>query len=452
MKIVYLDKNLYCTRIAYVWDGELWGFNAEDKSLSRYVSNIYKGKIVRVVAGLDAVFVDLGGSKTGFLPVETDISKYKEGNYVLCQVKRDYFGNKDVAMREDISIASKYAIYLPNGKGISVSKKLTPERKAYLLNLFEESDNAGGIILRTACQKADDIQITEDIDRLKQKWEDIHNTSKHLDGAGLVYRELNLCDRLKRDELYDIDKIITNDYEVYSEFKNKAEFFNKEYDLFDYYGLREEIEGIVNKKVDLPNGGSLVFEYSEACTFIDVNTSKNIGKNDAETTIFNTNLIAAREIIRQLALRNVSGAILVDFISMKSAQHNEELLAAINAYSNLDKVSTTVLGMTKLGFVEITRRKSDKLRDVALLDICKSCNGTGKIFRAEYALCRILGKLTDIYRENRPNKLSIMISARLQDAIVNTLFLEECKRRFPNVQIHIILDESMGNTDYRIQI
>ncbi len=453
MKIIYLDKNLYCTRAAYVWNGELWGFNAEDKSISRYVSNIYKAKIVRVVSGLEAVFVDLGKSKTGFLPVAAkDIGNYKEGAYLMCQVKRDYFGNKDMAVKEDITLAGNLVIYLPGGQGINVSKKISAERKAELTKALCLDNGEGGVILRTASEKMDTERIIEEINELKQKWAEISLVYRNMNGAGLVYKELSLCDRIKRDEAHEIDKIITNDYEIYKEYEGKAEFFDKEYDLFDYYGLSRDIEDIASKKVDLPNGGSLIFDYNETCTFIDVNTSKNLGRDDIKSTIFETNIIAAREIIRQLVLRNISGAILVDFISMKESEHNDELLEAINYYSKLDKVSTTVLGMTRLGLVEMTRRKTDQQRDSLLLDCCKSCNGTGKVFKAAYILCKALGKMIDLHRENNPKRFTVLLSSRLYEAAISTTFLDECKRRFPNAEICIVLDEMLYNTDYRVQI
>lgn len=453
MKTIYLDKNLYCTRMAYVWDGELWGYDAEGSGTIRNVSNIYKAKIVRVISGLNAAFVDLGKSKTGFLPIESkDINKYKDGDFVLCQVKRDGFGNKDMTVKEDICLAGNYVIFIPDGNGLNFSKKISLSKKQELINLFSKVNYEGGLILRTAAENAELEYILEEIKELKKRWEDILVSYRNFEGAGLLYSELNLYGRLKRDFIHDIDNIITNNYEVYRECIDKAEFFDKEYDLFDYYGLSKDIEDIIEKKVSLPNGGSLVFDYTEACTLIDVNTNKNIGTNDIETTIYETNLLAAREIIRQLSLRNISGAIIIDFINMKNSEHKEELIEALNEYAKLDKISTTVIGMTKLGLVEMTRRKSDLPRDILLLESCKVCNGTGKVLRCGYVFCKIIGKLMDIYRENKPIHITISIASRLniQDCIA--LFKTECKRRFPKLIINLVVDESITKSDYRIQI
>ncbi len=453
MKIIYLDKNLYCTRAAYVWDGELWGFNAEDGSITRIVSNIYKAKVVRVVLGIEAVFVDLGKSKTGFLPVNAkDIGTYKEGDYIMCQVKRDNFGSKDAAVKEDITLAGNLLIYLPQSQGVNVSKKICAESKSRLLKLFSNEMFEGGIIFRTASEHAGEELLFSELKQLTDKWTQISERYKRLRAPGLIYRELDLYERLKRDQMHCIDKIITNDYEAFKDFEHKAEFFDKGFDLFDYYGLRRDIEDIANKKVELPNGGSLVFGYTEACTFIDVNTSRNIGKGDMETTLFETNIIAAREIIRQLALRNIGGAIIVDFINMREDAHKEELVKALVKYSELDSIDVTVLGMTKLGLVEITRRKIELQRDVLLLEPCKGCGGTGKIFRSEYMLCRILGKAGDIIRENNCKRLTIFMSSRLCDTVNASPFMKECERRFPDTEITIILDEGIGNAEYRIQI
>lgn len=453
MKIIYLDKNLYCTRAAYVWNGELWGFNAEDSSVTRFVSNIYKAKIARVVSGLDAVFVDLGKSKTGFLPIASkDLGKYNEGSFLMCQVKRDNFGSKDVTVKEDITLAGNFLIYCPYGQGINVSKKVCAENKSRLIKLLSSEKFEGGVIIRTASENADEELIISELSQHEETWQKILERYRRLSSAGLIYRELDLYDRLKRDQMHDIDKIITNDYEIYKEFEHKAEFFDKKYDLFDYYGLRRDIEEIVNKKVELPNGGSLIFDYSEACTLIDVNTSRNIGKDDMETTLFETNIIAAREIVRQLALRNISGAIIVDFINMRDEAHKEELVEALNNYSKLDPVSTTVLGLTKLGLVEITRRKTEQQRDALLLEPCRCCGGTGKLFRTEYMLCKIISKLVDVVRENNPKRITVFASARICETAAGTPFLKECERRFPNIEISLIMDESVGNAEYRIQI
>lgn len=417
IKEILVDSKPELARAAVLEDGELAELYIERPNQKKLVGSIYRGKVERVLPGMQCAFVDIGLEKNAFLYVgdifsgdNTDKetaaphsrepspkieSLLKPGQEITVQVIKEAIDSKGPRVTTHITLPGRNTVLSPFTPGIGVSNKIgDPAERERLKSIARELCPEGmGLIIRTAAEGLDTSEVREDIRLLLMLWEGILRKEAKGVVPRCIYREPDLVRRLARDQLNSgVRRFIVNDEHEYEtvltllddiapEMKTKVEYYCGEYDFFEYYHVETAIQKALARKVRLKSGGYVVFDTTEALTVIDVNTGKFTGKNDPEQTILKTNIEAAETIARQIRLRDISGIILIDFIDMQEDIHKEQLLSALKEAVKQDRTKTIVLGITRLGLVEMTRKKERNTLQQALTVPCPVCNGTGRVYR-----------------------------------------------------------------------
>lgn len=421
MNDIIVDVGYDGVRVALLENKELAELFIEKEDNRRILGNIYKGRVVNVLPGMQAAFVDIGLEKNAFLYVKDAVPKdliennnidinsisindvLKQGQEIIVQIIKEPSGSKGARISTHITLPGRYLVLMPYTNFIGISRRITDENERIRLKsiIDEIKDEGFGIILRTASQFRSKEDLLEDINFLKGIFNKL-NRERNLGVAPkILFKDLNLINRTLRDIFTtETNKLIINDREEYNNiiefvrhfsdnYKEKVQCFDKAVEIFDYYGIEKMIQRALNKKVWLKSGGYIIIDETEALTSIDVNTGKFVGSVDLEHTVYKTNLEAAKEIAKQLRLRNIGGIIIIDFIDMKN---NEEIKNVIDALENelkKDRIRSTVLGMTRLGLVEMTRKKNRKRLSSQVLTKCLTCNGTGKVFSIDLIIDKI---------------------------------------------------------------
>jgi len=409
------------SRVAIVEDGRLVEVFWADQHDN--VGNIYKGRVKDIILGLSCAFIDIGLSKNAFL-YKGDIiipglekgsnvfNLIKSGQDMIVQVKKEAFSEKGARVTGNIAIPGHYLVLLPFQNDVSISRKITNnDRREYLRVITElnKPDNIG-VILRTACREADAEEIIAELTELLQVWKDINCRYDASRAPSLIYEDIDTLERALRDYLdVPISRIIINNMKLkeritsYIKKKNAAycEILYEKGNLFEKHGLEKDVKRTLRRKVWLKSGGYLIIDEPEAMTVIDVNSGKYTGKDSFEDTVYRLNMEAAIEIPRQLRLRSVGGIILIDFIDMKNKENQEEVVNTLRKEFAKDKANTRIVGMTGLGFLEMTRKKSRYGVAQFYTDECSCCNGRGRNINLTAVLCEIKRKLINMdYIEN----------------------------------------------------
>jgi ribonuclease G len=409
-------------RVAIVEDGRLAEvFWADDKE---NVGNVYKGKVKDILPGLSCAFIDIGLNKNAFIysgdivipGVKKGVNAFsllKTGQDIMVQVKKEAFSEKGARVTGNVTIPGHFVVLLPYQSEISISRKITDDvRRNDLRNLIEENQpDHTGIILRTACLEAEDSEILAELNDLWQVWQEIQSKYKKTKAPNLLYEDIDVLERTLRDYLDgDTSRVIINNLRLkdkiadYIQKKNVNYGFTVQYDqgdLFEKYSLEKDIKRSLRRKVWLKNGGYLIFDVTEAMTVIDVNSGKYTGIDDFEETVFKLNMEAAVEIPRQLRLRSIGGIVLIDFVDMRDKQNQEMVISTFKKELEKDKAHTRIVGMTGLGFLEMTRKKSRYGVSEFFTDECNYCNGRGRTINLFAVSCEIKRKLCNLdYVEN----------------------------------------------------
>lgn len=444
------------TRVAVVENGRLQELHLE-RTLSRgIVGNIFKGKVVRVLPGMQAAFVDIGLEKNGFLHA-ADIARndpafagrpmrdvppiqelVHEGKSVYVQVLKDPIGSKGARLTMELSMPSRNLVYLPNGFDIGISQKIeSAEERQRLHDLvaaqIEKHGLKGGFIIRTLAESASDEDIANDMLFQERLWGYVSSAMKDAAPATLIHEDVPLSLRTMRDLVHDdLEKIRIDSRESFDkarefaadfmpELIDKLEYYPGEQPLFGLYSIEHEIESAMHRKVMLKSGGDMIIDQTEAMTTIDVNTGSYVGRRNHEETLFKTNLEAATEIAHQLRLRNLGGIIIVDFIDMQSTKHKKQVLTAMNSAIAKDRVKTNVTDISPLGLVEITRKRTRESLEQVMCETCTVCNGRGTI-KTVHTVCYEI--LREILREDRQYKAQAYTIVAAQN-VVDLLLDEE---------------------------
>ncbi|MBV8405344.1 MAG: ribonuclease G [Gammaproteobacteria bacterium] len=420
------------TRAAILESGVLQELHIERTSRRGLVSNLYKGRVSRVLPGMQAAFVEIGLERTAFLhaadiahsassdtlvsapaslpPVEDIRRLVNSGDDILVQVIKDPIGTKGARLTTFIALPSRYLVYMPRGEGIGVSARIDdePERlrlKTLLSELAAAGPQAGGgYIVRTAAQGASAESLREDMAYLAKLWEHVRTRSADADAGSVVHEDLPLTLRVLRDELArGVSRVLVDSPREYQRMREfvaafmpqgapDIELYAGPRPIFDLNGIEEEIVKALDRKVPLKSGGHLVIDQTEAMTTIDVNTGAYVGHRNLEETIFRTNLEAAVSIARQLRLRNLGGIIIIDFIDMRDEPHRRAVLAALERALAGDRAQTHIVSLSPLGLVEMTRKRTRESLEHLLCNPCPSCEGRGFV-RTPETVCN------DIFRE-----------------------------------------------------
>lgn len=443
------------TRIAYLENGLLQEAYIERANKRGLVGKIYKGKVVRVLPGMQAAFVDIGLERTAFIHTADIVTlnddgfeerqkapgdicqALHEGEELVAQVIKDPIGTKGARLTTHLSLPSRYLVYMPRTQHIGISQRIEDEEeRTRLYDLVNECmdleglDKQSGFIVRTVAEGASKEEIITDIKFLKRLWNSIESNIKQASVPSAVYEELPLFLRTIRDFIGPgLEKIRIDSQQAYlksiafveslvPELKGKIELYQGESPIFDLYNIEDEIVKALGRNVPLKSGGHLVFDQTEAMTTIDVNTGGFVGHKNLEETIFKTNMEAASAIGRQLRLRNLGGIIIIDFIDMLDPEHQRQVLRMLEKVLDRDNAKTNINGMSALGLVEITRKRTRENLQQVLCDTCPECNGRGRLKTPETVCYEIFREILRQVRAYSSHSYLVLASRTVADRLM----------------------------------
>ena len=436
-------------RVAVMQQGVAQELHIERGSHLGMVSNVYLGRVTRVLPGMQSAFIDIGLERSAFLHVADiwenhnngDAAKpiekvLVEGQSLLVQTIKDPIGSKGARLSTQISIAGRLLVYLPQESNIGVSQRIEDEAgreqlRARLQQLLP-SGHGGGYIIRTMAETASDKELLADIEYLDKLWLKLQQQAKTSPVPALLYQELDISLRVLRDFVNeDTTRILVDSRETYQRMTafaqdyivgalSRLEHYVGERPLFDLYGVEEEIERALSRRVNLKSGGYLIIDQTEALTTVDVNTGGFVGGRNFDDTIFKTNLEAAQVTARQLRLRNLGGIIICDFIDMDSQEHRDAVLEEFRKALARDHTRTTMSGFSALGLVEMTRKRTRESLAHILCEPCPTCQGRGEVKTAQTVCYEILREIVREARQFNAREYRILASQQVID-----LFLDE---------------------------
>ena len=440
------------TRVALVLQGAVQELHIE-RTLSRGMAgNIYLGKVARVLPGMQSAFIDIGLERAAFLHV-ADIWEARthegpatpalpiekllfDGMAITVQVIKDPIGTKGARLSTQISIAGRMLVYLPQDSHIGISQRIEKESEREALRGKVQKllppEEKGGFIIRTMAEDASEADLQMDIEYLRKTWSTISASAKSKPPTSLLHQDLSLAQRVLRDFVGDDTSTIQVDsrenFVMLQQFGtsytpsvlNRLTHYTGERPLFDLYGVEEEIQRALGRRVDLKSGGYLIVDQTEAMTTIDVNTGSYVNGRNFDDTIFKTNLEAAHAIARQLRLRNLGGIIILDFIDMENAEHRGNVLSELHKALARDRTKMSVSGFSALGLVEMTRKRTRESLARILCETCPACSGRGQVKTARTICYEILRELLREAKQFNPREFRILASQLVVD-----MFLEE---------------------------
>lgn len=478
------------TRIAFLENGVLVEFFIEKKNDNSMVGNIYKGKVARIVPGMDAAFVDIGLAKSAFLYVgdiildkmmyeEYDDSDYhvtlneriegvlEEGQELTVQVSREPIGQKGTRVTSKVTLPGRLLVLMPGTEHIGVSRRIEQEeeRKKLATMLKDEICPKGyGLIARTASEGKSKDELGADLNFLKRIWESIQEKAKTVRAPSILHQDLGIIFRVIRDlHSHNLKKIIVDDvfvYERVGEFLKdylpeqgcEVVFFDEKDPIFEVFGIEIEIAKLLHKKIWLKSGGYIVLDYTEALTVIDVNTGRYLGKKDLEDTILRTNLEAVKEIAYQIRLRNIGGIIIIDFIDMERKESRETVFQALIDALKKDRIKTFAYPISELGLVQITRKRTRHNIVNLLTEICPTCEGSGYI-KSRYTVCyEVLRELRSHCSKEGGKRINVYLSPE-----VASLLYEEEKNSIEfientyNTKVNIIANPEFSVDSFQVE-
>ncbi len=441
------------TRVAMIEAGELQEIHVERETRRGIVGNIYKGRVSRVLPGMQAAFIDIGLDKAAFLHASDivphtecvsenekrqfqvkDISQLvHQGQDLVVQVVKDPLGTKGARLTTDITLPSRYLVFMPGASHVGVSQRIESEKERSRLKntVADYCDEFGGFIIRTAAEGVSEAEISQDAAFLKRLWHKVIERRKKSKTRSMLYGELGLAQRILRDfvgtelDLIRVDsklafeKLEEFTTEFVPELTKKLEYYSGDKPIFDMYETENEIQRALDRKVELKSGGYLIIDQTEAMTTVDINTGAFVGRRNLEETIFNTNIEATQAIARQLRLRNLGGIIIIDFIDMLNADHRRRVLHQLGIELENDRVKTNINGFTQLGLVEMTRKRTRESIEHVLCGECPTCEGRGAVKTVESVCYEILREITRVNRAYDSDKFVVYASVAVADALEN---------------------------------
>ncbi len=444
------------TRVAVVENGATQDIYIERSTSRGLVGNIYAGKVVRVLPGMQAGFVDIGAERTSFIHV-SDIAggngggrdsdtgapaaigdHLHEGKKVIVQVTKDPLGSKGARLTTQLSVSSRYLVFMPQTRHVGVSQRIDDvEERNRLQQLLadalaaEEMEGEGGYILRTAAEGVGPEEIRGDLRFLKRLWAAVSRRAKRATRPELLYEDVPLHLRTARDLARPgVERIRIDSRESFAalrqfcdeyvpEVSTLLEHYDGERPLFELHGIEDEIRRALSRTVELKSGGHLVIDQTEAMTTIDVNTGSFVGRRNQAETIFKTNLEAATTLARQLRVRNLGGIIIVDFIDMKDEEHRRQVLRTLEKAMLRDPARNKVFGLSGLGLVEMTRKRTRESLEHTLCEECPVCQGRGMLKTAETVCYEIFREIMRDARAYENDTLMVLAAQGVIDRLLD---------------------------------
>lgn len=471
-------------RVAILIDGILEDLHIERAAGRGLVGNVYMGRVLRVLPGMQSAFVDIGLERTAFLHVldiegaRQENGEYRpiekligEGQRLLVQVAKDPIGTKGARLTTSISLAGRKLVYLPQDEHIGVSQKIEDEARRAALReqvlRLKKPDEKGGYIVRTCAEEsATDEEMLEDIKYLGCLWKETSAKAGVSPAPSLLYEDLGLAKRVLRDMVQaETRRIYVDNKEVFEELAAFArtyapgalpllELYEGEEPLFETQQVEAELQRALERRVPLKSGGYIVVDCTEAMTTIDVNTGGFVGKRDFSETVFKTNLEAAKTIARQLRLRNLGGIIIIDFIDMQNPAHKAAVLEELRRAAASDRTKLTISEFTELGLVEMTRKRTRESLSHTLCEPCPLCGGRGEIKTARTVCYEIMREILRLYRQyDKADSFKILASQPVID-----FFLEdeacalELLQNFVQKPVHLETEPAYTQEQYDVLI
>lgn len=484
MNQIVINIDEFQSRAAIIEDEKVVEVLIEREEERRINANIYKGKIANVLPGMESAFVNIGLEKNAFLYVN-DLREFEEkyldgicnserpiediltvGDEVVVQVLSEPRGTKGARVTTHYTIPGKYLVLMPNNNHIAISKKIKEEEER---NRLEEivrdlKPENMGVIIRTAAQGKSIFHFEREMEYLVKKWEDIEKKTSTAKIGEVLYKDNGIVATVLRDIFSnEIDELVIDNEEAYWEvidyinafsektLKTKIKLYNDdEIGIFERYGIEKEIENALKEEVRLECGGYLVIQKTEALISIDVNTGKNTGSYNLEQTVLNTNLEAAREIPRQLRLRNLGGIIIIDFIDMRLEEDKLKVLEALEQNLSKDRIKNNIVHFTDLGLIEMTRKRTGKPLYNYFQERCPMCEGTGKIKSKDSVIHEMMTEIKECAKDEDINIIKVILSKKLKIAF-KELYFDFVEDFVKNRKKKIILEENSQN-DYSYEI
>lgn len=466
-KEMIFNCNDHETRIAILDSGMLSNIYIERREEGGTIGNIYNGRVVRVLPGIQAAFVDIGLERTAFLYVadianilddlefldeeEADTDDIfdlrrrlyrrdnalhiedviKEGQEILVQVAKEPLGNKGARLTTHISLPGRNLVYMPTINHVGISRRIHDEaERQRLRDIIEKMrPDKHGFIARTVSEGKKEEELRSDLEYLTRLWANIQAQKNRTPTPGLVHAEIGIILRAIRDfYTKDVSRIVVDSKEAYAQITDfmktflpnsnyYLELYDKEEPIFHTFGIELDIVRALNKKVWLKSGGYIVIETTEALCAIDVNTGKYVGKRNLEETILNTNLEAVKEIAYQLRLRNIGGIIIIDFIDMAHTRNRELVLATLEAELETDRTKTYVVELSPLGLVEMTRQNTTDGARGILTRSCPVCSGKGRVLSEETMALSVERRVRALARKSQAKAWLIEVNGGVADRL-----------------------------------
>jgi ribonuclease G len=452
---IVISVSRHETRVAVVAQALLQEIFIERSHTRGILGNIYKGKVVRILPGMQSAFIDIGQARAAFVHITDLIDSHEavqevrgpefryppingvlhDGQEVLVQVTKEPIGTKGARATTNISLASRFLVYMPATSHIGISQRIEDEaereRLRRLLAVVHDPVRGDGFIVRTASERAEEGEILRDAELLRARWQVIAEDGKGAKAPSLIYEDLPLHLRVMRDIINrDTHRILVDNEAIYAvisrflgdfipEKLDCLELDSEEVALFDAQNLEDQIETALDRKVPLKSGGYLVIDQTEAMTTVDVNTGAFVGRRDLEETIYRTNLEAAAAIPRQLRLRNIGGIVILDFIDMSNEEHKRQVLRTLEKGQQLDRVRWKITEISELGLVEMTRKRTNESLLKMMCTPCPSCNGKGYVKTAESVCLEIFREIQRKAGEFKEHDCLIMASQAVVDRLLD---------------------------------
>jgi ribonuclease G len=452
------------TRVAILEDDRLVELLVDRPDARRSVGDIYLGRVEAVLPGIQAAFVDIGSEKSAFLhasdlvedededdPSEPDdeddengegngngggargrsrrrlpnvADELKRGESKLVQVIKEPISTKGSRVTAQVSLAGRFLVYMPFASRVGVSRKIEGrDQRARLRELVSRlvPKDEGGWIIRTVADDLTEERCKREIDHLLGLWKKIKRKASSVRPPALLQRETSLTRGIVRDLFSDkVDSLLVDSRQLHNEIaqylsqidpelQQRVHLYRDETSLFDKFDIEAEIRGLFQQRVELPTGGYLIIQPTEALTSIDVNTGRYTGKKDPESTIFRTNLEAAREVARQLRLRDIGGIIVVDFIDMETRGNRDKVLQELRTHLGRDRARTKAFAVSELGLIEMTRQRVRPSLLQSMTEACPSCSGTGRVFRPEVVVRRMERSLKRAGADHKERQLAVRL-------------------------------------------
>lgn len=486
-------------RVGLLEGGQVVEFYVERKRDASLVGNIYKGKVVKILPGMQSAFVDIGLEKAAFLyvsdihagleefapfldeeekvnsieivskksrPELTIEDLLQEGQEILVQVSKDPIGSKGARVTSYVTLPGRYLVLMPNVEHIGISRRISDEAERIRLKTLVENirPKGYGLIIRTASEGSGEEDLKKDLDFLLLLWENIQKKKDRVSAPSLLYSDLDLVFRSVRDlMIQDVKRLIVDSEEEYERIKDfvrtyfeklidKIELYDGTEPIFDAFGIEFDIQRALGRKVWLKSGGYIVIDQTEAMTVIDVNTGKFVGKEELEDTILKTNLEAVKEIAYQIRLRNLGGIIIVDFIDMEKIENRERVFNAFVEAMKRDRAKNTISHISELGLIQMTRKRVRESLGRTLCETCPYCEGKGFV-KSPRTLCYEIFR--KVHRVARHGADRIIITAH--PSVAEFLSdeerggIEEIENKY-NVKITVRESKNLHQENYEVTV